>query len=66
MTYTLGGEGEQAKETAWENDQMLDLIDKDFKEANLNIFIELKENKIKEVIQGLMKCCIKWRISIQT
>lgn len=61
--YTRGGK--QATETACENDQILDLTDKDFKVTIINIFRELKETMIKEVMQGLIKCHIKWRISIQ-
>ena len=39
----------QAKETAGENDQMLDLIEKYFKIAILNMFTEPKETVTKEV-----------------
>lgn len=38
-----------ATETARESQQMLDLIDKDFKKVILSMFEELKETVIKEV-----------------
>lgn len=48
MTHTLGNK--QATETAHERDQMSDLSEKVFKVVIINIFTELKETMIKEIM----------------
>lgn len=45
---------EQATETAYENYQMSDLVDKVFKVTMINIFEGLKETSIKEMKEGVM------------
>lgn len=49
MKYEPYTSKKKETETACENEQMLDLIDKTLKVAIINIFKELKENMIKEV-----------------
>lgn len=54
MTHTPERVGKQGTKTACEINQMLDLIDINFKVAIINMFKELKEIMIKEIKEGMM------------